>query len=61
MVHQVIDFFTAPFKVSKVKWNVLTIEYICSIMAHLLALDVPFAVSMIIKYATENQSNEAFL
>lgn len=61
MVHQVIDFFTAPFKVSKVKWNVLTIEYICSIMAHLLELVVPFAVSMIIKYATENQSDEAFL
>ena len=61
MVHQVIDFFTAPFKVSKVKWSVLSIEYVCSILAHLLELVVPFAVSMIIKYATENQSDEAFL
>ena len=61
MVHQVIDFFTAPFKVSKVKWSVLSIEYVCSILAHLLELVVPFAFSMIIKYATENQSDEAFL
>ena len=61
MVHQVIDFFTAPFKVSKVKWSVLSIEYVCSILAHLLELVVPFAVSMIIKYATENQPDEAFL
>lgn len=61
MLHQVVDFFTAPFKVSRVKWNVLTIEYICSIMAHLLELVVPFAVSMIIKYATGNQPDEAFL
>jgi len=60
MLGQIKDFFCAPFRLVKPRWDLLSIQYVSSITAHALELVLPFAVSMIIKYATEMNANRAF-